>query len=1039
MTDDDLLKEARDRLAACIKHSADDRREAAEDFRFIAGEQWPADMRQLRQVEARPCLTINKLPAFVHQVLNDQRMNRPSIKVHPVDDDADVEVAEVEQGMIRYIEYNSNADVAYDTSVGHATIGGAGYFRLVTDYTEEDSFDQEIKFRRVQNPFSVYVDPFSQEPDGSDMMYCFITELVSKAEFKTQYPDALATGADSLTVGSGDASVVWMSDDSVRVAEYYKVVNEPAKLVRLEDGRDIYETDMQEGDVVLVGPDGRPKSRDSFKRSVHWYKITGADVLETTEIPCKWIPVFPVYGDEQIVDGKIRRNGMVRFARDPQRMYNFWMHQSLDTPVVTPGGWSTIGALKIGDQVFSDTGEVSNVIGKSPVYIGKDCYRVTFGDGSSVVSSAEHPWVVEERGKRTSSGFKWVSRKLRTDELDPAQHCIKSAGPLQMPAADLPLEPYALGVWLGDGSRGSGAVSSSVEDIEPMRQELIARGLNVGEARGLDRSPCFSIYGICGALRELGVFNDKRIPAAYMRASADQRLELLRGLMDTDGTVHHASGSCMFTQADEAMAEQVRELIVSLGMRVGVTRREARVSMLANGHQINGTGSTQLAFMPVDGVRVFGLPRKAATQTRERKRHPRRAQHKIVSVERIDSVPVQCIGIDAPSHLYLCGKAMIPTHNTSATEEVSLRPKAPFIGAVGQFDTSKKEWKQANTRSFPFLEYDPITVDGVMAPSPQRQQMADVPSGVLAMAMHASDNIKATTGIFDASLGAQGNETSGRAITARQREGDTANFHFSDNLARTIRHAGRCILWMIPKVYDTERIVRVLGADEKMDMVPVNTPNHQQKPNQAGAIKSVLNDLTTGRYDVTIGVGPSYTTKRAEAVDAMMAVGQSWPQIWQIAGDKMIRAMDWPDADEIADRVAKTLPPELQDKDPNAPEEQRQLPPQVQQALQQAAQEIQQLQQALQEAQSGMAVKQLEVDSRERIAAAAEETKRYVSDSSNDVRHDIAELAGMVQLLAKQIQPPADLSSEVSADLSGTSGEVSAHFDGSQPTSGEAG
>lgn len=699
MSDEDLLKEARDRLAACIKHSADDRREAAEDFRFIAGEQWPADMRQLRQVEARPCLTINKLPAFVHQVLNDQRMNRPSIKVHPVDDGADVEVAEVEQGMIRYIEYNSNADVAYDTSVGHATIGGAGYFRLVTDYVEEDSFDQEIKFRRVQNPFSVYIDPFSQEPDGSDMTYCFITELVSKAEFKTQYPNAQAISAESLTVGAGDASVVWMSDDSVRVAEYYKVVNEPAKLVRLEDGRDIYETDMQEGDIVLVGPDGKPKTRDSFKRKVCWYKITGADVLETTDIPCKWIPVFPVYGDEQIVDGKIRRNGMVRFARDPQRMYNFWM--------------------------------------------------------------------------------------------------------------------------------------------------------------------------------------------------------------------------------------------------------------------------------------------------------------------------------------------------TSATEEVSLRPKAPFIGAVGQFDTSKKEWKQANTRSFPFLEYDPITVDGVMAPSPQRQQMADVPSGVLAMAMHASDNIKATTGIFDAGLGAQGNETSGRAIVARQKEGDTANFHFSDNLARTIRHAGRCILWMIPRVYDTERVVRVLGADEKMDMVKVNEPNHEQKANEAGAIKSVLNDLTTGRYDVTIGVGPSYTTKRAEAVDAMMQVGQSFPDIWRIAGDKMIRAMDWPDADEIADRVAKTLPPELQDKDPN--EQQQQLPPQVQQALQQAAQEIQQLQQALQEAQSGMAVKQLEVQSRERIAAAADETKRYVADTTNDVRHDIAELAGMVQLLAKQIQPPADLSSEVSADFSESPGEVSAYSQGSQPTSGEAG
>ena len=97
---------------------------------------------------------------------------------------------------------------------------------------------------------------------------------------------------------------------------------------------------------------------------------------------------------------------------------------------------------------------------------------LTFGDGSQVVSSAEHPWVVEERGKRTSGGFKWASRKLRTDELDPAQHCIKSAGPLQMPAVDLPLDPYALGVWLGDGARGTGVVSSSIDDIEPLRQEL---------------------------------------------------------------------------------------------------------------------------------------------------------------------------------------------------------------------------------------------------------------------------------------------------------------------------------------------------------------------------------------------------------------------------------------------------------------------------------------------------------------------------------------------------------------------------------------
>ena len=690
---DDLLKEVRDRLAQCVKHEADNRREASEDFRFIAGEQWPDDMRRMRQVESRPCLTINKLPAFVHQVINDQRMNRPSIKVHPVDSGADVEVAEIEQGMIRYIEYNSNADYCYDTAVSHATIGGFGFFRLCTDYTEDDSFDQEIRFKRVQNPFSVYLDPFSQEPDGSDMMWCIVTDLMNKEEFEKQYPKAQAQNASSLTVGNGDTSTVWISDDSIRVAEYYRVKLDPDTLCRLNTGQTMFKSELPDPlpDGVLV-----EKERASDKRTVQWFKVTGADLLEQTDIPCKYVPVFPVYGDEQIVDGRIRRNGMVRFARDPQRMYNFWM--------------------------------------------------------------------------------------------------------------------------------------------------------------------------------------------------------------------------------------------------------------------------------------------------------------------------------------------------TSATEEVSLRPKTPFIGAVGQFDTGKKEWRQANVRSYPFLEYDPIEVNGSLAPAPQRQQMADVPSGVLAMAMHASDNIKATTGIFDASLGAQGNETSGRAITARQREGDTANFHFADNLARTIRHAGRCILQMIPLVYDTPRVVRVLGNDEKMDTAQVNQPMTQPEMDDQGAIKTVLNDLSVGRYDVTIGVGPSYSTKRAEAVDAMLQLGQSFPQIWQIAGDKMIRAMDWPDADEIADRVAKTIPPELQDKE-DEPQGPQQLPPQVQQALQQAGTEIQQLQQALQESQSGMDAKKLDAQLKMQLAESDQQMKlalaqlgqqaedariqsqERIAAMNNESKHEIAELQGMIQMLVQKMTPPPGLAADVNADF----------------------
>lgn len=673
--DDDILSEARERLALCVRLDNDNRQQAIEDFRFLAGEQWPAEMSRLREVEGRPKLTINKLPASVHQVVNDQRMNRPSIKVHPVDGGADVDTASVIQGMIKYIEYNSNADVCYDTSVAHASIGGVGYFRLGRDYESSDSFDQEIKFRRVQNPFTVYMDPFSTEPDGSDQRFCFVTEMMSRKEFERSYPKATTSG-ESLSVGSGDTATVWISDDSIRVAEYYRIKSVADTLYRLTDGRDVFKSQMQPGDVVATGEDGEKKERPSERSTVEWFKITGREVLERTEIPCKWIPVFPVYGDEHIVDGKIVRCGMIRFARDPQRMYNFWL--------------------------------------------------------------------------------------------------------------------------------------------------------------------------------------------------------------------------------------------------------------------------------------------------------------------------------------------------TSATEEVSLRPKAPFIGAVGQFETAKKDWKQANKRSLPFVEYDPVEVGGNLAPPPHRSPMTDVPTGVLAMAMHASDNIKAVLGIFDASLGAQGNETSGRAITARQREGDVGNMHFADNLARTIRHAGRCIVDMIPKVYDTPRIVRILGDDEKMDMARVNTPTEPKIDPQTQAIRTVENDVTVGKYDVVIGTGPSYTTKRAEAVDAMMQVGQSFPEIWKVAGDKMVRAMDWPEADKIADRLEKMVPAELKEEEGDQPQ---QLPPEVQQVLEQASMRIEELQNALQEAQSGVAAKQLETESRERIAAAQEETKRYVADANNEVKHDIAELSGMVQILIQNMQPPPQLATEVGQDL----------------------
>jgi hypothetical protein len=282
---------------------------------------------------------------------------------------------------------------------------------------------------------------------------------------------------------------------------------------------------------------------------------------------------------------------------------------------------------------------------------------------------------------------------------------------------------------------------------------------------------------------------------------------------------------------------------------------------------------------------------------------------------------------------------------TSATEEVALRPKTPFIMAEGQAEDYEDQWSQANNRSFAYLTYKPTTVDGILVPPPQRSQPADIPSGMLAMAMHANDNIKATTGIFDASLGARGNETSGRAILARQREGDVANYHYVDNLSRAIRHAGRVIVSWIPKIYDTQRVVRIMGEDESLKFETVNKVEMKHEldefTQQIQTIENVLNDVRVGTYDVTVTTGPAYSTMRQEAAQAMVEFGQSWPKLMDIAGDKVVKAMDWPGAEEIAERIKKTIPPELtREKD----EEEEDLPPQVVQQIEQATQYIEVLQ-----------------------------------------------------------------------------------------------
>ena len=662
--DDEILAEANARRARCLALEADNLRDARDDFRKLAGHHWPEEAIRQREVERRPCITINKLPAFLHNVTNDQRQNKLGIKVHPVDDGADIDTAEVLQGIIRHIEYASGADATYDTAGFHAAACGFGFFRIRTDYEREDSFDQTALFERFRNPFSVHIDPDSKEPDGSDQAFCFVDGTISRSDVKRTHPNASA--AQSLeTDGTDDAMLL--------CSEYYRIEQEPATLVRLSNGETGWKDDLLELPLGVVIAD----ERKSFRRRVMWRKlvasdtvdrggsgkpgqsVTFTDVLETAEIPCRWIPVFPVYGEEIEIDGKVVRSGLIRNAKGPSVMYDYWM--------------------------------------------------------------------------------------------------------------------------------------------------------------------------------------------------------------------------------------------------------------------------------------------------------------------------------------------------TAATEEVTLRPKTPYIGAEGQFEGHERKWQHANVQTFAYLEYKPKTIGGSLAPPPQRQPMADVPVGVLQMAMHAADEIKATTGIFDSSLGARGTATSGVQEREQKRQGNVANFHFSDNLTRAVRHAGRCLVDMIPRIYDSERVVRILGDDEEVSHATINKPlAAPEMDEKTGAIRTVLNDLTVGTYDVTVTAGASYSTQRQEAADAMVSFGTSWPKLMDVAGDKVVKAMDWPGADEIAERIKRTIPQELLGDEDG--EQQPQIPPQVLQIVQQAQQHIQQLESELADAKSGI--------EKARISAASVEN---VARINADSRQDVEELKGWIQMLVQNMQPPTSL------------------------------
>lgn len=320
-----LLEEARKRLKWAIEDDQENRNNALEDLEFIMvpGAQWPSSIRLEREANGQPCLEINKMTAFIDQVVGNQRMNRPTIKVLPVDDKSDPETARILGGWIKHVERISVADEAYDHAFEHAVMCGYGALRVVTDYISDQSMDQEAYIQKIDNALAVYWGRHSRY-DCADADYCFIVSDVQRDEYKDSY------GREPMPFNYTDSRYVegWCTKNTVRVAEYFRKVKETKKLYLLDTGET---TDKPvAGDVIV-------KERTVDATKIEWYLLSGDDILDSRDwCGKKYIPVVPVWGKEANVGGRRHVRGLIRMGKDAQRMYNYWSSSDTESIALQP-------------------------------------------------------------------------------------------------------------------------------------------------------------------------------------------------------------------------------------------------------------------------------------------------------------------------------------------------------------------------------------------------------------------------------------------------------------------------------------------------------------------------------------------------------------------------------------------------------------------------------------------------------------------------------------------------------------------------------
>jgi hypothetical protein len=376
--DEKIVTEAQKRFKRCETWESVARKRWIEDEKFVNGDsdnmyQWPSELRTARGIggpDERPCLTINKTEQHCLQIINDARQNKTAIKFRPVGGGATYEAAQVIDGLVRHIEYISDAQSAYATATRHQVQSGLGYLRVVTEYAAPDSFDQEIYIRRVKNPLNVYVDPDFAEADGSDMRFAFVFTDVPRDEFEARYPKA--EGTDTTLNNTEDWSANWMTADHVRVAEYFRRSEKTDTLYHLKDPESGESKFIRASDVETKHPhlkavikelaaDPETKSRKITEHRVEWFKIAGHKIIERRDWPGSYIPIIRIPGQETVIDGELDRKGHVRALKDPQRMLNYNASGQVEVVALqTKTPWKAPVAAIEGYQTYWETANVQN-------------------------------------------------------------------------------------------------------------------------------------------------------------------------------------------------------------------------------------------------------------------------------------------------------------------------------------------------------------------------------------------------------------------------------------------------------------------------------------------------------------------------------------------------------------------------------------------------------------------------------------------------------------------------------------------------------